>query len=249
MSEHVPLRVTAHLEAGLAHAHDWGIALDGLLASAVHHHAKAQLLHAGGEHTPLRHQGDPVDLDLPLARCEHSAPDWHWAATCSYPVDGHDIPTQVVRWSARHDHRVTTALTGRLPRTVEDQRGRYRSHWMPLMVTLTSAVTFDAVGDLEQIRELLTPIAAIGKKRAAGHGRVLRWHVERTDRIPFDAGHLHPDDTLGRPAPISCVQDLCPPGHDDAARRGSAGLRPPYAHPSRSRELALPASTHDRGPL
>lgn len=62
---YVPLRVTAHLEAGLAYAHDWGLALDGILASVVHHQAKAELLAAGGNHIPLRHQDDPVDLDLP----------------------------------------------------------------------------------------------------------------------------------------------------------------------------------------
>ena len=59
---YVPLRVTAHLEAGLSYAHDWGLALDGILASVVHHQAKAELLAAGGNHIPLRHQDDPVEI-------------------------------------------------------------------------------------------------------------------------------------------------------------------------------------------
>ena len=69
-----PLRVTAHLEAGIAHAHDWGIALDGLLAGLIHSAAKAQLLAGGGIHTPLLEQRDHrVDALAyrPLVRGNH----------------------------------------------------------------------------------------------------------------------------------------------------------------------------------
>lgn len=238
-----PLRVTAHLEAGIAHAHDWGIALDGLLAGLIHSAAKAQLLAGGGNHTPLLEQEDPTDLDLPLARCEHG-PQWHWAATCSWPIDGHQLQPQVLRWSGRHDHRVSTSLTRQLPRHVDDQRGRYRAHWMPLTVTTTSAVTFDAVGDLEQIRDLLQPVTAIGKKRAAGHGHVLSWTVTETDRSAWSAAHLHPNDTIGRPTPHACLE--APDAHapHGATRTGPAGIRPPYSHPSRTRDLLLPAPAH-----
>lgn len=241
---YVPLRVTAHLEAGLAYAHDWGLALDGILASVVHHQAKAELLAAGGNHIPLRHQDDPVDLDLPLARCTLAGEnDWHWAATCSAPADGQDLLPQVVRWSSRHDHRLTTAVTSQLPGVVDDQRGRYRSHWMPLTITLTTAVTFEAVGDLDAIRSLVTPIAAIGKKRAAGHGRVLRWEVEPTDRSPLEASHLHPDQSLGRPTPGGCLTHLHAVDPREQ-RQGTAGLRPPSTHTARARPLFLPAPTH-----
>lgn len=238
--------MTARLEAGLAHAHDWGIALDGLLAGLVHAAAKAQLLAGGGDHTPLRHQDVPKDLDLPLARCGHGE-DWHWAATCAHPVDGRTLAPQVVRWSGRHDHRVATSLTRELPQHVEDQRGRYRAHWMPLTVTTTSAVTFDAVGDLATIRELLEPVAAIGKKRAAGHGRVISWTIEPTERSVWEAGHLHPDGTVGRPMPADCLTVAGATDLEASPRVGSAGIRPPYSHPARARELLLPPPVHSEG--
>lgn len=243
MSPHVPVRVTAHLEAGIAHAHDWGIALDGILAGVIHTAAKAEHLAAGGEHTPLRHQDDPLDIDLPLARCG-DGPDWHWAATCSFPVDGHDLPPQIVRWSGRHDHRVATSLAAQLPQHVDDQRGRYRAHWMPLTLTTCSAVTFDAVADPDALRALLEPIAAIGKKRAAGHGRVLSWHIETTDRDHWDAAHLHPDGSLGRPTPSSCLATTDASTPTQTPRQGAAGIRPPYVHPSRARHLLLPPAVH-----
>ena len=44
-----PLTVTAQLQAGVAHAGPWGIALDGLLAGVVHAQRKAELLRAIAE--------------------------------------------------------------------------------------------------------------------------------------------------------------------------------------------------------
>jgi hypothetical protein len=235
-----PIRVTAHLEAGVAWAGTWGIALDGLLAAQVHAEHKTQLHSTGQPHTPVLEQPDPADLKLPLARCTRSD-EWHWAATCAWPVDGHDLLPDVRWWSARVDHQHLETLTSELPTNLREREGRYRARWMPLLATICTAVTWHAVGDLNQVAKLLDPIGAIGKKRAAGQGRVLRWSVTTADQMDeWSAAHLHPDGSLGRPTPPGCL-DGRPDVHDGGT--GAAGLRPPYLHPARQRHLHLPAQT------
>lgn len=216
----------------MATAGTWGISLDGLLASQLHAQAKS----ADRPARPILEQPDPADLQLPLARC--AADPWHWAATCAWPVDGADQMPEVRWWSARTDHPALEQMTDQLPRNLRAREGRYRARWMPLLVTPCSAVTWHAVGDPTLIHELLAPLAAIGKKRAAGHGRVLSWTVTPApDLDPWTAAHLHPDGRLGRPTPAECLQ-----GHHDVvdAGVGRAGIRPPYVHPARQHDLHLP---------
>ena len=238
MTVHVPLRVTAHLEAGVAHAAPWGIALDGLLAGSLHQQAKGALLEAGGSHQPLAEREHVDDLELPLSRCAQGD-DWHWACTCAWPVDGHQDRPDVRYWLGATDPRDLEEIAEAMPGRLDISQGRYRQHYMPLLTTITSAVTWDAVGDPDAIGDLVQDIWAIGKKRAAGQGRVLRWEVHPTGRDPWAAGHLHPDGAVGRPTPRTCL----PAKILDENRHGGigwAGLRAPYHHRSRQRELVLP---------
>ena len=48
-------------------------------------------------------------------------------------------------------------------------------------VITTPAVTWYAEGDLAEVRRLLEPVAFIGKRRAAGFGRVGRWGFDDAD--------------------------------------------------------------------
>lgn len=237
MSAHTPMRVTATLETGIAHAGPWGIALDGLLAAQLHDQAKTQLAEDGDGHTPVLEVDDPPVIDLPLARCG-TGQSWHWAATCAWPVDGHSHRPDVTYWMSKADHRDLEQLATSMPKTVSDHRGRYRGHHMPIMTTICTAVTWHAVGDVDRVRTLLLEVAAIGKKRRTGHGRVLTWTITPAPELtPWRAGHLHPDGTLGRPVPTSCLTD-----HPNTLTTGvgPAGIRPPYIHPATQQQLHLP---------
>lgn len=227
-----PLLVRAELAAGVAHHTPWGISLDGLLASVLFTRRRR-----GEPGTPgAREHSIPPDLPLPLARCRRG-PDWHWAATCSYPVGGQPRP-EVRQWAAAVDHRHLEHTAGRLPQLLSSRQGRYRNQWMPVLVTVCPAVTWHAVGDRDGVAELLAELTAIGKKRGSGEGQVLAWSVTSVDLDEFTAGHLHPDGTLGRAAPPQCLggRRVVTGGH------GWTGLRPPYMHPARQQQLALPAA-------
>lgn len=234
---HVPVRVRAHLAGGIAHATSWGIALDGLLAAQLWPQVKAAQIAAGTYDTRALRVENPPDLDLPLARCTRAGGDlWHWAATCSFPEHAAGQP-DVHTWIGRTDHRDLEHVADWLPKTVSDRQGRFRSHRMPLLVTACSAVTWHAIGDPDVIAELLADVVSIGKKRATGEGHVLAWEVDNVTLDEFSAGHLHPDGSLGRPTPVACVPNGCE--HFDGGF-GTAGIRPPYMHPSRQHEVLLP---------
>lgn len=235
-----PLQVTATLATGLVHTAPWGIALDGLLASQLWSKTKQRLRSQGQEPVDVIDLPQPSELDLPLARCTLGTPDWHWAATCSHPQPS-PPGTDVHYWTATFDHAYDQEVTTDA-RTVSDRQGRYRAHRMPLITTICAEVTWRALGNLETIADLLTPLASIGKKRSSGNGQVRRWHITPIDATAFNAAHLHPDGTLGRPTPARCV-----PAHVDSLATGTAGLRPPYHHPARQHELVLPATATGAG--
>ena len=238
LTDMVPVVVTANLSAGFAVGAGWGIALDGLLASQVWARHKTQLRAGGVEVPRLVEQEQPIDLPLPLTRCGHG-PDWHWAATCAWPVqdDAGDEPVRDVRtWTGRIDERICRQLSG-VEGLIPVHHGRWRHRLMPVVVTLCTAVRWRAVGNPVRLAQLLTPVAAIGKKRSQGEGHVLRWEVRADpDADQWEFGHLHPGGALGRPAPAECFTDRAVPH----AGVGMAGIRPPYNHLARQRSLLRP---------
>lgn len=233
----VPLLVRAHLAHGIAHAAPWGVSLDGLLAAEMWDEHKAQARERGEVVPRLDPMICPPDLDLPLSRCTVSGDQWHWAATFAFPETPAERP--VVRyWTARPDHLALGDLVAELPAVVSDRQGPYRARSMPLLITSTQTVCWRGVGDIDAVRDILSPLVAIGKKRSQGEGQVLRWEVTELDEVDdYCAGHLHPDGSLGRTAPDQCLrrQSVSTGGY------GLAGLRPPYVHPARRHTLHLPA--------
>jgi len=49
---------------------------------------------------------------------------------------------------------------------------------MPLVIVLTPALAWYAVGDSDGVRNLLAKITHIGKKHSQGYGRIAEWKVE-----------------------------------------------------------------------
>lgn len=232
-----PLIVRAWLESGLVMS-GWGIGLDGLLAAELWHDMKADARADGIALVPAGPREEPLDVPLPLARCELAGGDWwHWAATTARP-DSLEAGSEARYWTARVDHRDLEQVAGVLPKVVSGRQGRYRSKHMPAVAVRCRSVSWRAFGDLAAIAGVVESIATIGKRRSSGEGRVTRWEVFADPAGDvYSNGHLHTDGSLGRPAPDECVQAA----GIDVAGHGVAGLRPPVLHPLRQRQLALPA--------
>ena len=54
-------------------------------------------------------------------------------------------------WTGRVDARALEQVATELPKTVSQRQGRYRARRMPLLVTPTTSVTWQAVGDLDGV--------------------------------------------------------------------------------------------------
>lgn len=233
-----PLEVTALLPHGIALANPWGVSLDGLLAAALWQRLK----NATAATTPLLHQYDPrdpnhspPDLDLPLARCE-LAETWHWACTFSTHPTYTAEPDVRLR-TRRTDHTSLLRLSPEVSSNVSDTRGRYRFRTTPAIVTVTDSARWTAVGDLDQVRELLSAIPAIGKHRNVGEGQVAAWKVVTIDLDEWAASHTAGSDRLCRITPRTCLNGrTCVHGGEAVA-----SVRAPYAHPSRETAAYLPA--------
>lgn len=239
----IALHITAATPHGVVLSRPWGVALDGLLASVLWDRRK-WAARAAGENFTYQHSDTPEILDLPLARCgdperDH---DWHWMATFA---DLHPRPHGTIepdiRWrTSRTDRTRLQHLTPVIgSQAVSDNQGRYQRRVVPVMATPASTLTWRAVGDPGQIRDLLTDLPSIGKHRGVGEGVVTKWQVTETPDVPrWTAGHEHEPGVLGRTAPPRCIDNL---ERVTAGALGAATVRPPYLHPTSRTTAYSPA--------
>lgn len=234
----VPMLVTATLQQGLVFDPRHGLALDGLLASAIRakraQGAPGSLLDGGLG--PL----DPKTWELPLAACTRAESLWHWLATSGLPVDRNGDPVPLIP----DPHRLFQALDERRapqvaisqPQHAGGARGRFRQRVTPVLAIPAAKVLWRAVGDPETVRNLLQDLPSIGARRGSGEGAVLAWSVEEAPIDDPDAfAHEHPDGTQGRPLPEACVLSL----GRRSQETGPAGLRPPLFHPANQHLLVI----------
>lgn len=233
---HVPFTLTATLRTGVGIDQPYGLDLAGLIAARVRRVDQARLDRSGMlTSTPLPDttEEDPPDLRLPLGRCL-IGPDWHWLASCAILIDADPDPEprtfyQVadIDWASRTARRP-------LPH-VNPSSGSYRDVMMPAPVAICSAIQWRGVGDPDQVAALMRPVRFVGRRRTAGEGRILQWHLDVTaDADPATWGHLDDNADLARPCPTECAETL-----DIEHRIGWYAIRPPSWHPDRLRSLAM----------
>ncbi|WP_161501043.1 hypothetical protein [Embleya scabrispora] len=205
----------------------WGIDLAGLL-------------------THLSRTPEVQAPPLPLTICgePEQGNTWHWAATTAWPRDlpHDDEPTEIHYWSSTTDHRRLECLANALPTAMPSNKGVYRDRLYPIVVTRCRRLVWHAVAEPEALRNLLEPVAAVGKKRSIGEGVVTHWTVQPSTADRWEAGHLHPHGPLGRPVPPRCLRGR---GHVEHGGLAAGPLHP--GHPA-AREIfevflpiALPA--------
>lgn len=225
----VPMVVTATLQQGLVFDATHGLALDGLLVSALR--AKA----AQGAPGSLLDGGlapeDPQTWELPLEACRRAGDLWHWLATSGLPVDRYGAPVPLIpdphRLFQAVDERRAPQIALSQPLHVGGARGRFRQRVTPVLAIPAAKIVWHAVGDLAAVQSLVETIPSIGGRRGSGEGAVLSWSVEESSTPePEVFAHLHPNGEQGRPLPETCVRSLGRTGREMAP----AGLRPPLFH-------------------
>lgn len=160
------LRIECHLD-GEVHLPDHWIALDALVAYAV-------VIREGLP--PLDCQPDrrPVPIEIPIER--EPGGRFHLATLGVYTEELHRLTYQHRRFPL--DQAQTLGL--RTIRRVQIDAGPSKSYRIPRPVTHVAGdvIRFWCVGDADRLRVLLELIMHLGRKRAAGMGRIRAWTVE-----------------------------------------------------------------------
>jgi hypothetical protein len=112
-------------------------------------------------------KGTLIEPQLPLAEVQIGEVSIWAASVAQYHLYGE----QTYYWHKRFDERLAGMMLDR-PRRVNTGSGEFKGYRMPVNVLMVSDLTWFAVGDLDAVRDLLTGIRALGKKRAYGFGAV-----------------------------------------------------------------------------
>lgn len=213
------LRVRCRLIDGCIVSSDGLFPLDAILAAAW-----MRLNHPESYYNDGGRSGELIEAPLPLARV-NIAGEWLWAASVAqYRLYGE----QIYYWHKRFDDYLAERYLDKL-RKINTQSGQYKNYRMPINVLLVGELNWFCVGDPIQIKNLLSTISGIGKKRAYGFGSIVlneqgkpNWIVEPW---PEDWSIRGPGGRLMRIVPFSGKVT-------EGATFRVWGIRPPNWHPA-----------------
>lgn len=217
----VPLKVTCTLLDGTFACADGIVMLDAILYHAWYAKHMPDVL-TGERDTSAR----PPQVGLPLRQ----EPGNTWAASAGVYTQTSVKPTYVNKRPDFFNPDETDMLD--LDKgIISDSVGPYRAWRVPLMIrTVRGPITFYAVGHADEVLELLGYIGGIGKKNAAGYGRVREWSVEEIS----DDWHMMKDGVLMRPVPVGASDTVL------SQRVQTYGYRPPYWKPCNQQLCYVP---------
>jgi len=211
------LQVDCHLLAPAAIS--GYLCLDGLLAWAVWQTA----LGPDGANVPTNN-GVIYEIPLPLAQVGSV-----WAASAAlYPAGRAE---RVTRYRRRWPDDPYTEQWAQLPKKLITFGFDFKDKDLPVPLTVTSLVRWYARGDKAAVEQLLQLVTHLGKRHAAGTGRIGRWEVTEIE----EDRSIWWDGRLMRPVPIEEVD--ANHGRYDV---GFESFRPPYWHRGRYVECAVP---------
>lgn len=218
--EHLTIR--AWLDSPLAWDPYDGITLDGALQFVV-----------VGLETGLMpddafagYRGPKIDIPIPIADVEL---DGAQIALVSW-AQPHPEALEDVRFRRRRLR--TDAIGGDL--VVRMNQGSFKTTQLPTPTLATPYVDFHADGDLDLLRILLSDVAAIGRARAGGLGRILGFEL-----LSRAGSALVRDGRLTRTVPVDTVDDVDPSSY--VIRE--ATTRAPYWHRGSRRLCWVPEAT------
>lgn len=176
----------------------------------------------------------PDDLNLPLDVCA-AGDDWHWLASCAVAtVDANHPQEPRTFYRVVNDSWAARAADRPLP-YYHPRSSAYRDAMMPAPITLTPTLDWYGVGDIPKILKMVQDIRSIGKRRAKGEGRVLKWEIESVPNVdPWVHGHIGQENRVIRPIPVECADRM-----DVQYQLAWHAIRPPSWNPNRLRELAV----------
>lgn len=206
-SETRPIKVTAKLYDGRVNSPDGLFFLDSILYHAwFRKHAPEVLAGTAREPAGALHFG------LPLRQL----PGGRYAASCGFYEQ---YSANIEYWNKRPDFMGRNAGYLEAKGKIDTGCGELKAYHFPQVIRTIGDVEFYAYGNPDKVRELLGYIDAIGKKPAAGWGRVREWIVEDFPEDWSTEGEYG----LMRPMPVEEYQ----PPDGRMYRIGECAVKPP----------------------
>lgn len=213
--DYIPLEVRVDLASPVILSYPW-IMLDSLLAHLVLEQQYPELLQS----LPPR---DPVDLTavfLPLLREDFvlgGKPTYLYHASCSRFGPAKTGIAHLRKKIAEDSLRFLNTRK----RQIDVVRGPFKAYDMSQVSVSAKTCVFYCVGQETAIRTLLEGLQSLGKKRAAGYGRVINTQVLT---ITTDCSFVHPEFGLNRPLPVAFAEGRAIAGTTTAL----LAYKPPY---------------------
>lgn len=175
-----------------------------------------------------------LDVPIPLAKRDISGDVVY---CCSNPiVPEPTAPEWVERTTKRFDtSEIALLLDPSQRKNLLTASGPYKSRYAPVRVRLVPRVCWFVRGDRKEMNKLLKSVYAIGSHRNIGYGLVWKWEYEEVEADYSIYAMCRGKPVLMKTIPLGDgVENVC------GYRRGYGAYRPPYWHPERQREVAIP---------
>jgi CRISPR type IV-associated protein Csf3 len=176
---------------------------------------------------------DKAHSDIPLKNTDGL---WHGSAGFLEPIAiGKQVFVANLR--AMHDlepDMIAKNSQGRVHRRIgATRRGDYGPVLNSYQIITAEVITWYGEGDIDKVKELISTISFIGKRRANGFGEIESIDLEESD---LDGVLGYTNEPL-RPIPESLFQG------DTSSLRADAAWRPAYWHPDNRAVCYVPQSS------
>lgn len=199
------------------------IMFDGLIA-----HIQAQsVLGSLWNQLPLREPLEIInEIPLPIKKAEFNETDFFYYASCS------QFQTKYIYTTILHKHIAINNFKEleRPKKRYDTVRGDFKSYAMEMVCNPSKWIDFYVNGDEEALSELCAKVDGLGKKRAIGFGRIMRFEIS----VCKEDLSLGIPDFLMRPIPIDYFTKPL------NLAQGMVAYRPPYWAKHNYRRCYLP---------
>lgn len=220
-----PLRVRAWLRSPVI-SDEW-LPLDGIL---FYQAARDQLPPQDVTIPGGVQDGILSKIKMPLEIVGAHTPTWYYK--CSWAQWPQTVATGRDYWNKRFDQGFASLVDfGKRRGVISTSSGPMKMYHMPVFYRSALWVEWFCVGNLMEIKILLSACTHIGKKTSQGWGRVWRWDAE----LQQDDWSIWRDGRLMRGIPAEEVMDKSQP-----LRLAYYGFRPSYWSKDNQRILAMP---------
>ena len=191
------LKITAHLSTAIGTYDNWSPSLEGILVY--------QLLEKNNLLSPNPTQQQVADVqeflrdNLPLKQATlKNESYWCVSAPC-YVIKGETTDKYRKRW----DNHENNLNWGKRKPQFKTSEGAEKSYDLPLFTRSVTSISWFVDGDKAGIKDLLSTVTHIQKKRSYGNGEIREWEMSITQ----DDYHLWREGKLMKPIPVRLVDD------------------------------------------